>query len=198
MEVNDRYRALVERIEVRVEPVKFLLAWLHKETDWLKSPASKKYHGSWEGGLLEHSVGTAEVALNLSRALRTDIPEESIVIVGLFHDLGKLGGIGDDGKLKPRYKKIKDNEWVYNTEITEIGLAERSLYYLCRFVPLSDAEVQAILYHDGQYIDQNKFIAHRETPLLCILHWADYWNGHVLEAKMPTNLGNYGVWYEAS
>jgi hypothetical protein len=68
-----------------------------------------------------------------------------------------------------------------NREVVPMGLGTRSLYLVSKYIPLSDAEAQAIAYHDGQYIDENKIIAHREEPLTLLLHWADYWTAHIHE-----------------
>ena len=43
------------------------------------------------------------------------------------------------------------------------------------------AKAQAIAYHDGQYIDENKVVAHRESPLTLLAHYADYWTDHIYE-----------------
>jgi hypothetical protein len=42
-------------------------------------------------------------------------------------------------------------------------------------------EAQAILYHDGQYIAENRFIAHKECPLTLLLTFADTWTAAVYE-----------------
>ena len=42
---------------------------------------------------------------------------------------------------------------------------------------------QAIRYHDGQYIDENRSVAHRETELTRLLQYADNWSGGVLEDR---------------
>lgn len=47
--------------------------------------------------------------------------------------------------------------------------------------PFSDAEAQAILYHDGLYINDNQGMKHREEPLTLLAHWADYWTAHIFE-----------------
>jgi len=65
--------------------------------------------------------------------------------------------------------------------LAHMGLAARSLYLVSKYIALSDAEAQAILYHDGQYIDDNKCIVHKEEPLTLLAHWADYWTAHVIE-----------------
>lgn len=62
-----------------------------------------------------------------------------------------------------------------------MGLAVRSLYLVTKYIPLSDSEAQAIAYHDGQYINDNKVIAHKEEPLTLLLHWTDYWTAHIYE-----------------
>jgi len=62
-----------------------------------------------------------------------------------------------------------------------MSLAARSLYLVAKYIPLSDAEAQAILYHDGQYIDDNRCVAHKEEPLTLLAHWADYWTAHIFE-----------------
>ena len=52
---------------------------------------------------------------------------------------------------------------------------------MAKYIPLGDAEAQAILYHDGQYVYGNREIAHKEHPLTLLAHWADYWTAHIFE-----------------
>ena len=40
-----------------------LIAWL-ETTDFFKAPASTKFHGNYEGGLLAHSLYVTEFAIN--------------------------------------------------------------------------------------------------------------------------------------
>ena len=184
MTVQERYEELKKKVVKRKKEVDAFIDMLEKETSWLTSPASTRYHLNREGGLLEHSVGVAENFLKFREALAPQISEESCVIVGLFHDVGKIGMPG-----KPRYIK-NDNEWEVrkrgmtykiNPEEVHMGLAARSLYLITKYIPLSDSEAQAILYHDGQYVDSNKEVAHREMPLTLLVHWADYWTAHIYE-----------------
>ena len=64
-----------------------------------------------------------------------------------------------------------------------MGLAVRSLFLVSQFIPLTEEEVQAIVYHDGQYILENRVIAHREEPLTLLLSYCDNWVGRILENK---------------
>jgi hypothetical protein len=78
-----------------------------------------------------------------------------------------------------------------NPDVVAMGLAVRSLYLVTQHIPLSDAEAQAIAYHDGQYIDDNKIVAHKEEPLTLLLHWADYWTAHIYEEGRVTSKSFY-------
>jgi len=79
-----------------------------------------------------------------------------------------------------------------NPDVVTMGLAVRSLYLILQYIPLSEAEAQAITYHDGQYIDDNKIVAHKEEPLTLLLHWADYWTAHIYEEGRDKKL-HHGI-----
>ena len=184
MELQEHYDALKLKIRNRKESFERFIALLENETTWLTSPASTRYHLAEERGLLKHSVGVAETLLKFREFLAPTISEESCIIVGLFHDVGKLGVPG-----KPYYLP-NDNAWMVknkgicykiNPDVVTMGLAIRSLYLILQYIPLSEAEAQAITYHDGQYIDDNKIVAQKEEPLTLLLHWADYWTAHIYE-----------------
>jgi hypothetical protein len=180
----DRYETLKQKVVKRKDSFNRFLALLESETTWLTSPASTRYHLAEEQGLLKHSVGVAETLLRFRETFAPAITEESCVIVGLLHDVGKLGMPG-----KPLYLP-NDNEWMVknrgirykiNPDVVAMGLAVRSLYLVTQYIPLTDAEAQAIAYHDGQYIEDNKVVAHKEEPLTLLVHWADYWTAHIYE-----------------
>jgi hypothetical protein len=184
IDIKVRYESLKQLVSGRKDPFDNFIHFLEKETTWLSSPASTRFHLCEEGGLLKHSIGVAETLLKFREFLAPGISEESCVIVGLFHDVGKVGMPG-----KPLYIS-NDNEWMVqkrgikfkvNPEVVSMGLAVRSLYLVAKHLPLTDAEAQAIAYHDGQYIDDNKVIAHDEEPLTLLVHWADYWTAHIYE-----------------
>ncbi len=184
MKLEEIYESLKHKVVERKKDFDAFIFMLETKTNWLTSPASTRFHLNEDKGLLKHSVGVAENLLKFRQFLAPQISEESCVIVGLFHDVGKIG-MPD----KPLYIK-NDNEWEEknrnikyktNPKIVQMSLASRSLYLVSKYIPLSDAEAQAILYHDGQYIDDNKCIAHKEEPLTLLVHWADYWTAHIFE-----------------
>lgn len=42
-------------------------------------------------------------------------------------------------------------------------------------------EVQAIVYHDGQYIEDNRSVAAKEEKLTLLLQYSNNWSGFVKE-----------------
>ena len=56
-------------------------------------PAAKSMHHAYRGGLLEHVVSMAELALAVCRHYR-DLDRDLVLIGVLFHDLGKLRELG--------------------------------------------------------------------------------------------------------
>jgi len=184
MELLDRYEKLKQKVTVRKDSFNRFLALLESGTTWLTSPASTRFHLAEEHGLLKHSVGVAETLLRFREFLAPAISEESCVIVGLLHDVGKLGMPGKQLYLP------NDNEWMVknrgirykiNPDVVSMGLAVRSIFLVSQYIQLTEAEAQAITYHDGQYIEDNKIVAHKEEPLTLLLHWADYWTAHIYE-----------------
>ena len=65
--------------------------------------------------------------------------------------------------------------------IIDLSVPIRSLYLILPYLPLTEEEVQAIAYHDGQYVDDNKSSATKEEPLTLLLQYADTWSGFIIE-----------------
>lgn len=186
--VTERYERLKSVVIERKEEFDRLIEFMEKETEFLTAPASTRFHLSKEGGLLEHSVNVCENMLRIKRALAPEISDESCVIVALIHDLGKVGMPGN-----PQYIKNKPTEkqqrygyqasvpYSYNSNLTYLSVPVRSVYLALPYIRLSEEEVQAVIYHDGQYVDDNKSVATKECPLLLLLQYADSWSAFVTE-----------------
>ena len=74
--------------KVNREGINELIEFIEK-TDFYKAPASTRFHGSYEGGLVKHSIKVYEILKHKveNSILKIDIPEESIIIIGLLHDI---------------------------------------------------------------------------------------------------------------
>ena len=124
-----------------------------------ESPASTKYHGSYAGGLVDHSLNVYYSLVDMMKYIYADrwdkvFSLESITIVSLFHDLCKLG------KYKETYKNVKDPEtgiwseqkvYVYNENSFALGHAAKSIMTLQAYIHLTSVEIQAIYWHMGAY-----------------------------------------------
>lgn len=92
-ELKQRYENLKSLFddESRRESFERLVKFAEERTEYLTAPASTKYHLNRENGLLEHSCNVTETLIRLRKTLAPDIPLSSCIIVGLFHDFGKVG-----------------------------------------------------------------------------------------------------------
>lgn len=188
MTVSERYEKLKSRVINRREEFTKLINFMENETDYLNSPASTRFHLCRKGGLLEHSVNVAETMLKFRDAIAPEIDEESCIITALIHDLGKAGMPGKPQYLEneptPKQKQYGFSASIpfrMNESLVYLSVPVRSLYLAIPHIKLSESEVQAVMYHDGQYVDDNKSVATKETPLLLLLQYADTWSTFVIE-----------------
>ena len=91
MSVEEEYDELKSKVVERKKEFDEFINFLESKTTWLTAPASVKHHLSEEKGLLKHSVGVTKTLLKIRELLAPQLSEESCVIVGLFHDVGKIG-----------------------------------------------------------------------------------------------------------
>ncbi len=136
-----------------------LLQWLEK-SDFYYAPASTKFHGNYEGGLLDHSLNVYDNLVKLIQAFplpNETFDEESIAIVALFHDICKVNFY----KKGSRNVKGEDGKW-FAKEIYEInekiplGHGEKSCILLQQFMKLSIRELLSIRWHMGGFDSATK------------------------------------------
>ena len=192
MTVIERYEALKAKVVKRKEEFMRLTEFIENETDYLYSPASTRFHLCKRQGLLEHSVNVAETMLRLRSAIAPEIDEESCIITALIHDLGKAGMPGNPQYLEneptarqKQYGFPASVPYRMNDKLVYMSVPLRSLYLSLPRISLSESEAQAVMYHDGQYVDDNKSVATKETPLLLLLQYADTWSTFVIEKQTP-------------
>ena len=135
-----------------------LLEWVEHETDFFTAPASTRYHGSYEGGLVEHSLNVYdrlvwEMENTVGAGWQEIYSPESIAIIALFHDLCKI----DRYVITEKWRKDENGDWEayeayeYNKEKAEMGHGAQSVFYLQKFIQLTELEAQAIFWHMGAY-----------------------------------------------
>lgn len=134
---------------------KLLEYLLSAQSDFFSAPASTRFHGSYTGGLVEHSLNVYYCLKDyLSRERTKEVyhmnySEETIAIVALLHDICKINCY------KPSKRNVKVNgKWesvdTFEYEDTlPYGHGEKSVYIITGFMRLTREEAFAIRYHMG-------------------------------------------------
>ncbi|MGN1182954.1 MAG: HD domain-containing protein [Faecalibacillus sp.] len=128
---------------------------LSTHSDFFEAPASARYHGCYDGGLVEHSLNVYECLkdyLERNRVKETyqlHYNEESIAIVALLHDLCKINCY------KKSFRNVKkDGQWLQvpsyeYDDLLPYGHGEKSVYMISGYMKLTREEAFAIRYHMG-------------------------------------------------
>lgn len=157
----------------RKEGLKKLFQYLEEETDWLKAPCSTRYHCSYEGGLLEHSVNVASVARKLHRVLMPEYSEASVIMVAILHDCGKYCQYHQKEPTPAQKQWGYPGSYVTRTDIPYMGHEDRSAWIVSKFVDLTEEEFSAIVLHNEPWLTNTCQFQH--CPLSTLLQTADYW-----------------------
>lgn len=170
-----------------------LLDWL-SQSDFFTAPASTKYHGNHEGGLLEHSLNVYDrlTSLLAHAGIEDQYGPETVAIVSLLHDVCKVNFY------KKGTRNVKeDGVWVQK-EVYEVdekfpcGHGEKSVIILQNFIELSADEIMAIRAHMGGFDASVKggeyFIGKifERSKLALLTHLADMEATYLLEEKENT------------
>ena len=120
------------------------------KTDLKTAPASTKYHDSFEGGLVYHSLTVYNELCKMTEYIaKYNIPKETLIITALLHDLCKVNYYITDTR---NVKNKETGQWeqvpYYTVEDTfPIGHAEKSIIILQQFIRLSKTETAMIRNH---------------------------------------------------
>ena len=138
--------------EVKRPGAEKLLEWM-QSTDFFTAPASTRFHGACECGLVMHSLNVYHVMT--SRYLEESDNPESFAVCALLHDLCKAN------YYKAGFRNVKNEEtgqWerVPTFRVQDAfpyGHGEKSVYLIERFMRLRPAEAMAIRWHMGSFDD---------------------------------------------
>lgn len=172
------------------EGIEELIVWL-ETTDFYKAPASTRFHGNYEGGLLEHSLNVydmlnLEVKNIMSKTEKIKINQESVILVALLHDLCKVN------LYKVDYRNTKNDygQWIkvpyYTTEDNEpYGHGEKSVMLAQDFIKLTKEEMYSIRWHMGftEGKEQYNYVSatYNKYELAVLAHVADLKASYLLE-----------------
>lgn len=171
----DKFSDLSSLPEYDTEEIK---KWLDSNGFFIV-PASAKYHGSYEGGLFDHSYVVTKhlLVMTKSNSLHWERPE-SPFIVGMFHDLCKID----------QYEKIDPVEmsrdlYRYVEQPFFRGHGDKSLMLLSTLMKLTQEEALCIRYHMGAFTDKEEWKDYTNAihsyPNVLWTHQADMLAAHV-------------------
>ena len=117
-----------------------LIKWIDSETDYFTAPASARYHLSCIGGLAQHSLNVYGFFKRANKDFGLDIPQGSIAVTGLLHDLCKCNLYLKSGQ-----------SYRCDIAVKNKGHAKQSVELIQRFIELTDEEEAIIRYHMGTF-----------------------------------------------
>lgn len=205
----------IERFESLMATIKRdgkdeLMDYIKNKTDFYMAPASTQFHLSCEGGLLQHSLNVydclmAKKGSPIWKKTFESIPEESLVIMSLLHDLCKVNFYVKGTKNQKTYDPEKvaaaegwqrkhddmgDFVWetVLRYEINDtmpLGHGEKSVMLINCFMKLKVYEIFAIRWHMGFAEEKGQYKALGEAmekyPIVLALQEADLEAAKLLE-----------------
>ena len=168
---------LEERVDLFRRTVEIYLPdnvfpWLY-ENGFFTQVASTKFHGSYEGGLFDHSYTVMDNLCKLS--VRNDLKwldERSPIVVGMFHDLCKIDEYActEGGIMYVRDTPIK-------------GHGSKSVTLLSDLMDLTEEEELCIKHHMGAFGGKGEALGYTDAihryPNVLWTHLADMMAAHI-------------------
>ena len=111
-----------------------------QSSGFMTAPSSTKYHSSYAGGLIVHSLNVYHTFMSLAGQFGLILPVDTIKICGLFHDI-----------CKAKLYVEQEGKYIYDKNEIRNGHGKYSVQLLNDLVGLTDQEREIIGYHMGPY-----------------------------------------------
>jgi len=171
-----------------------LLDYLTSEqSDFFTAPSSSRFHGSYAGGLVQHSINVYNCLKdylsreNTKTLYGMNYSNETIALVSLLHDICKINFYEVDYRNAKNSKGQWERVPYYKINDTlPYGHGEKSVYIISGFMRLSREEAFAIRYHMGfSGVEDNNTIGKvfEMFPLALALNVADMEASYYLEGN---------------
>lgn len=161
------------------ENIENLIDFLNK-TDFFEAPASTRFHGCYEKGLLEHSMKVYEILKEKVKHAPIDIniSEASIIIIALLHDICKANFYKIDYRNAKNALGVWEKVPYYTVDDTiPYGHGEKSVMMISEYIKLTPEEKYAIRWHMGYTEPKELYntigLAYKKYPIALLTHEAD-------------------------
>ena len=143
-----------------------------EHSDFFIAPASTRFHGAFEGGLLEHSMKVYEILKQKAG------DSDSVRIIALLHDICKTNFYKVDYRNAKNELGVWEKVPYYTIEDTiPYGHGEKSVMMLSEFIKLTPEERYAIRWHMGFTEPKELYttigLAYKKYPIALLVHEAD-------------------------
>lgn len=179
------------RDNIKRDGLDSLLDWMERESDFYEAPASTRFHGNHQYGLVEHSLNVYNALLELTKQFHLNVALETLTIVSLFHDLCKANYyVLGTRNVKDKETGVWRKEPFYKSEDQyPVGHGEKSVILLMKHMRLTDDEIYSIRWHMGGFDsavkggDYASGKAYEICPLAVLLHVADMVASYLMEGR---------------
>ena len=187
-ENKERFLALLRT--VKRNGVEELIEFLETKTDFFTAPASTKFHNNCDGGLLAHSLNVYDNFKALLDLRGIDLPEESVVVIALLHDLCKCNFYVKEQRNRkdPTGKWEQYTVWSQTKNVSVLlPHSSRSIRIIRSYLPLKYAEELCIFYHMGPFggedYEYRNMLQQVNTrnPETLLFYTADLWSSYLDE-----------------
>lgn len=198
-------------ISTKRDGIERLLEFIRK-SDFYTAPASTRFHSCHEKGLLEHSMNVYKCLVEKKRTSIWKesigkVPDSSLIIVALLHDLCKTYFYATEMKNQKTYdadkvanarpsmvKSDSNGRFIWETvpryvvdDKIPYGHGEKSVMMIEEYIKLTPMERYAIRWHMGWSEPKESYnalgMAFRKYPLALALHEADQEATYLLEKE---------------
>lgn len=158
---------------------------------FLESPASRRNHHAFEGGLAFHSIQAARLGLSIAEhynSIGIKVNEDLIVAGVLIHDIGKIHCYTDDENFCPSGNRDNDKGWICGCEPKQKyhHMPRASLFH---HIPLGYLDIAKLAdkFNDSREREEHKLTQKKVDKLLHIIlshHGRRMWSSPVLPQFM--------------
>ena len=188
-----------------------LLSYI-KSSDFFIAPASTRFHGAYEGGLLQHSLNVFDCLMakknnQIWSHILEEVGDESLTVMSLLHDICKTYFYAKGTKNQKTYDsdKVKTAEawqvkhdalgdYIWETVSTyqvdnrmPLGHGEKSVFIIQKYMRLTTEEIYAIRWHMGFSEPMTSYsdvgAAMEKYPIVLALYEADLEASKILERE---------------
>lgn len=142
---------------------------------YCQAPAAQVYHHNYAGGLLEHSLGVARIALKIAE-LHPEVDRDLMLVGALLHDLGKIQELTMDHGIS-----FSDEGKLLGHILLGIGMLEELMQSAGTERIVRNKLIHMIASHHGRYEWQSP-----RKPMFLeaqILHLADMMDAEIWKFK---------------